>query len=192
MFAEQGYEATSLDSIARAIGLTRTAVYHYFPSKRDVAQAMLTDATQDDWRWWVDAAGSGETLGAKLRAIFAMGVERATEDPTTSRVYLSLVRSGEVDEGAHSALHGYVAELQEDISRLLEDAVADGGLPASTDRTALTDAILGMLWALAAGVAEAPDAHVRGQVMRSVGLLLQSEPWLDESFVRAKTRAQRS
>ncbi len=36
LFAEQGYAATSLRQIAAAVGISRTALFHYFPAKRDL------------------------------------------------------------------------------------------------------------------------------------------------------------
>jgi AcrR family transcriptional regulator len=178
MFAEQGYESTSLDSIARAIGLTRTAVYHYFPSKRDIAQAIFTDEPPDALSWWVDAAHTETTIAAKLRAIFARLVARASEDWTGTQVYMSLVRSGQVDAGVHSTIRGHVTELEEHIGRLVDEASANGELSGSLDRTSLIEAILGMIWALVAGIAEAPDERVQTQVVLAGSLLLNSGAWL--------------
>jgi AcrR family transcriptional regulator len=40
LFAKDGYAATSLDAIAAAAGLTKGAVYHHFPNKREVFRAV--------------------------------------------------------------------------------------------------------------------------------------------------------
>jgi len=42
-FAEKGYGATSLDEIAQALGLTKGAIYHHFPSKRALLEALLEE-----------------------------------------------------------------------------------------------------------------------------------------------------
>ena len=36
LFAKQGYAATSLTEIARAVGVSRTTLFSYFPAKRDL------------------------------------------------------------------------------------------------------------------------------------------------------------
>jgi AcrR family transcriptional regulator len=41
LFAERGYDATSLQLIADEMDLTKAAVYYYFPAKRDILYAVL-------------------------------------------------------------------------------------------------------------------------------------------------------
>src|ERR1700704_1166717 len=42
LFAERGYDATSLQMIADELGLTKAAVYYHFPAKADILhEAML-------------------------------------------------------------------------------------------------------------------------------------------------------
>ncbi len=39
-FSQQGFAATSIDSVARFLGSTKGRVYHYFPSKLDLFNAV--------------------------------------------------------------------------------------------------------------------------------------------------------
>ena len=41
LFAELGYDATSLQMIADELGLTKAAVYYHFPAKRDILHAAM-------------------------------------------------------------------------------------------------------------------------------------------------------
>jgi AcrR family transcriptional regulator len=41
LFTERGYEATSLREIAERLGITKAALYYYFPSKDDMLGALL-------------------------------------------------------------------------------------------------------------------------------------------------------
>ena len=41
LFADQGYDATSLQMIADEMGLTKAAVYYHFPAKVDIRHAIL-------------------------------------------------------------------------------------------------------------------------------------------------------
>src|SRR5271155_4078840 len=47
LFAERGFEATSIDDIALAAGVTKGAVYHHFPSKEAIFVEVL-DAVHRD------------------------------------------------------------------------------------------------------------------------------------------------
>jgi len=43
VFAEKGYFGTSLRDIARAVGVRESALYHYFPSKEALFEAVLVE-----------------------------------------------------------------------------------------------------------------------------------------------------
>ncbi|MGE4335098.1 MAG: TetR/AcrR family transcriptional regulator [Pigmentiphaga sp.] len=45
LFIERGTGGTSIQDIADALGLTRTAVYYYFKKKEDILQALMEDVT---------------------------------------------------------------------------------------------------------------------------------------------------
>jgi AcrR family transcriptional regulator len=54
LFAEQGYEATSLREIAERLGVTKAALYYYFKSKEDIVRSLVEDYVADldeliDW-----------------------------------------------------------------------------------------------------------------------------------------------
>src|ERR1700734_3813199 len=43
MFAEQGYERTSLREIAERLGVTKAALYYHFKSKEDIVHSFTDD-----------------------------------------------------------------------------------------------------------------------------------------------------
>ncbi|GAS92877.1 TetR/AcrR family transcriptional regulator [Mycolicibacterium brisbanense] len=47
LFAREGYEATSLDAVAAAAGMTKGAVYHHFDSKRELFAATFEQVASD-------------------------------------------------------------------------------------------------------------------------------------------------
>lgn len=54
LFAESGYDATSMRAIAERIGITKAALYYHFDSKADIVRAMLVDTERQvaglvDW-----------------------------------------------------------------------------------------------------------------------------------------------
>lgn len=85
LFLEQGYEAVSIDDIARLAGVARQTVFNRFRSKDAVFRAMVTD----HWERWGRAVGVGDVahdapVKAHLRAI-ARGIQAFQEDPEQIR-----------------------------------------------------------------------------------------------------------
>lgn len=54
MFAQQGFEATTLDDIAREVGVSRRTLFRYFDSKNDIPWGQF-DRTLADFRSLLDA-----------------------------------------------------------------------------------------------------------------------------------------
>jgi AcrR family transcriptional regulator len=74
LFGEHGYEATRLDEIAAAAGVTKPIVYRHFNSKRDLYLALL-DRHRDDLAGFVasiPAAGSAEE---RLRSVLVVWLD---------------------------------------------------------------------------------------------------------------------
>ena len=55
IFAERGYDATSMEDVARAAGITKASIYHHVPSK----EALLDAAV----RSYLDRASAGAQEG---------------------------------------------------------------------------------------------------------------------------------
>jgi AcrR family transcriptional regulator len=47
LFAEQGYERTSLREIAERLGVTKAALYYHFKSKDDIVRSLFDDYARD-------------------------------------------------------------------------------------------------------------------------------------------------
>jgi AcrR family transcriptional regulator len=61
LFAEQGYEKTSLREIAERLGVTKAALYYYFKSKEDIVRSLVEDyvAQLDDLIAWAKTQPPG-------------------------------------------------------------------------------------------------------------------------------------
>ena len=66
LFAEQGYEKTSLREIAEHLGVTKAALYYYFKSKEDIVRSLVEDymAEMDELIEW----GKAQPMSAATRA----------------------------------------------------------------------------------------------------------------------------
>ena len=66
LFADQGYEKTSLREIAERLGVTKAALYYYFKSKEDIVRSLVEDyvAELDELIAW----GRQQPRSAETRA----------------------------------------------------------------------------------------------------------------------------
>lgn len=74
LFASRGYEASSLEEIARAAGITKRVIYDHFASKRDLNIAILRKRTEELLTLVAGAVDSeaapAERLAAGIEAFF--------------------------------------------------------------------------------------------------------------------------
>jgi AcrR family transcriptional regulator len=79
LFAEQGYERTSLREIAERLGVTKAALYYHFKSKEDIVRSFTED------------------YFTRLDAVIAWGREQPPNAPTAHEVldrYITIVLEG--------------------------------------------------------------------------------------------------
>ena len=50
LFATHGYDELSMAKLAREAGISKPLLYHYFPSKRDLFEAVLSEAAEEHLR----------------------------------------------------------------------------------------------------------------------------------------------
>jgi AcrR family transcriptional regulator len=86
LLAAHGFEGTALQDIADAVGVTKPAILHHFPSKEHVRQAVL-DAILSHWnealpRLLLAATGSGD----RFDAVFGELYRFFSSDPDRARV----------------------------------------------------------------------------------------------------------
>jgi AcrR family transcriptional regulator len=68
LFGERGYDATRLDEIAAAAGVTKPILYRHFDSKRDLYLALL-DRHRADLSGFIPAMPPEGTVAERLRAV---------------------------------------------------------------------------------------------------------------------------
>jgi AcrR family transcriptional regulator len=68
LFAEQGYEKTSLREIAERLGVTKAALYYYFKSKEDIVRSLVEDyfAEMDSLIAWAKTQPRDRETRAKV------------------------------------------------------------------------------------------------------------------------------
>ena len=90
VLASQGYEETTVEQIAAAVGMSRRAFFNYFSSKEDVVVHLLAGAgarLRDELR----SRPAQEPMAVALRRAFTPFTRLETEDPDKTRRVAGLI-----------------------------------------------------------------------------------------------------
>lgn len=86
IFAERGFQATTMDDIAKEAGFTKPILYQYFDSKTDLYKEIVAQIAQDLIGNLGDAVSKAETPRAKIEVAFEVYFEMVVSDPASFRV----------------------------------------------------------------------------------------------------------
>ncbi len=89
LFAEQGFEATTVDQIAAAAGISRRSFFHYFGTKEDLVLGDTADLGESI-RAVLEARPAEESAWSALRA--ALATLRSSDDPAADLAHARLCR----------------------------------------------------------------------------------------------------
>jgi AcrR family transcriptional regulator len=87
MFAERGYEDTSIEAVLREAGVSRGSLYHHFASKEALFEAVAEEVETSVGAQTVAAASGSQGPVEALRAGFAAWI-RLAGDPVVQRILL--------------------------------------------------------------------------------------------------------
>lgn len=118
LFAQKGYESTSLLDIAKALGISRPALYHYVNSKDELLGMLVEEVSEDLGTVLANLNARGDLSQMdKLRDVVALLVRQRAEHPLQFRI---LDRSETVlpepvgtkhREAKRKVVHGVVAVI---------------------------------------------------------------------------------
>ena len=142
LFATRGFAATSLQDIAKEIGLSRTSIYYYFASKEALLEELVRGVTQ---RTTVIFADLGSATGASHAAKLAEAARRLVLWVTDPHTHFKLL------DRTESELPAELAAVHRDTRRrvlrnmveLIQGGIADGAFKPVNAQVAAF-AILGM------------------------------------------------
>jgi AcrR family transcriptional regulator len=121
VFAQRGYNGSSIDEIAQAAGISKALIYEHFPSKRDLHISLLERGVQEIFERLATAAATSDPGEVRLR----LGVDAFLEFVETRRDVFRMA--------FRDAVEPEVAGVLEGVQRQTAAAVA--GLIASEPRT---------------------------------------------------------
>jgi AcrR family transcriptional regulator len=87
MFADRGYEDTSIEAVLKEAGVSRGSLYHHFASKEALFEAVAKDVETSVGEQTLAAAAGSDGPVAALRAGFLAWI-RLAGDPVVRRILL--------------------------------------------------------------------------------------------------------
>lgn len=120
VFAERGYQATTMEEVAERVGVTKPLIYGYFGSKEGLLSACI-DRARTQLREATVAAWQGVAEGASLEAYFEYGI-RAFFDfiDEHASAFALIQQEGAVAASASSDIEGIRTQQSEVVVEILE------------------------------------------------------------------------
>jgi len=154
LFSEHGFEATTVDQIAAAAGMSRRTFFRYFASKDDLVLTRMLESTSELERV-LGSRPADEPAWPALRAAFDVIVRRQSSHATVSRRLQLMLH-------AEDAVRAIVEEWRRRWTQQLVPLVAQR-LPAGASETAalaVTISALGCLEVAQQAWAEHPGTDL--------------------------------
>ncbi len=142
LFNEQGYDGTSMGDIARALGLTKSAIYHHVPSKAHLLDQALGEAL-DGLTAAVDtaAASADGSAYARLRHVVEESVAVLVAHQPAVTLLLRVRGNSEVESAALRRRRQIDARL----AALVREAVDEGALRDDVSPDLVSRLLFGMV-----------------------------------------------
>lgn len=143
LFARGGYDGTSLDDVAQAIGVTKAAIYHYFPNKKEIYEAIIV-RTLDGLLRFVQAA-TAQVSGPEEKLVRFMTAHADFFEDHYDGFLAMLVGYGGM---RNVVMIAEAQKLRDDYEQALRQIIADGsaqGAFRQVDVPITSRAVLSML-----------------------------------------------
>ncbi|MGA9746218.1 MAG: TetR/AcrR family transcriptional regulator [Nocardioides sp.] len=142
LFNEQGYDGTSMGDVARALGLTKSAIYHHVPSKEHLLEQALDEAL-DGLTAAVDtaAASADGSAYARLRHVVEESVAVLVAHQPAVTLLLRVRGNSEVETAALRRRR----EIDARLAALVREAVDEGALREGVSPDLVSRLLFGMV-----------------------------------------------
>jgi len=114
LFAENGYSDTRLEDIASRVGVQRAALVYYFPDKRQLYEAVLSEGPTDLLERFESISATPDPPQERIEAMVHAWVDVITERPWLARLMLREVAGASASSEPRFAPQGrHILELTE-------------------------------------------------------------------------------
>ncbi|KRE58695.1 TetR/AcrR family transcriptional regulator [Phycicoccus sp. Soil748] len=143
LFIEQGYDGTSMGDLARALGFSKSAIYHHVPSKTHLLSQALDEAL-DGLTEVLDEASrekAGTTAYERLRRAVRRSVEVLVDHQPAVTLLLRVRGNSEVEVAALRRRR----DLDARFAALVREAVDEGSLRSDVSPVLVSRLLFGMV-----------------------------------------------
>lgn len=145
LFAEHGYEAVSLLDIARAVGLSKTTLYHYFDSKDEILGTLIV-ATIKQLNDFVTAAiPAGDPPDRKLIHFMEAQAEFFEQHQMNFKVLLTQF-GNLTDPATRDAAVEWRVNYENAIRQIINEGVASGVFSAERPNSVVRAVLASLYW----------------------------------------------
>lgn len=143
MFGELGYDAATFQEIAVRADLTRPAINHYFPSKRELYREVVAQTNRALIQAGIEEAHRHDGFVERIQAFVAVAQDHDDRSAAAFLVtsVLESQRHPEIADQDHDAL----ASTRDFIGWALQDAHTAGELRSDIDIDIATETLLALL-----------------------------------------------
>ena len=143
IFHQKGYEATSIQEVAEAVGMLKGSLYYYIDAKEDLLFAVIEKAHQLGNDGMASSVEEGGDALAQLRHTITAHVRNNLENLTEIGVFFQDFRS--LGQERRAAIVEERDSYERFVRGIIERGQADGTIDASIDPKLTTMALLGMM-----------------------------------------------
>jgi len=143
IFHQKGYEATSIQEVAEAVGMLKGSLYYYIDAKEDLLFAVIEKAHQLGNDGMASSVEEGGDALAQLRNTITAHVRNNLENLTEIGVFFQDFRS--LGQERRAAIVEERDSYERFVRGIIERGQADGTIDASIDPKLTTMALLGMM-----------------------------------------------
>ena len=139
-FAQQSYHAANTNRISQAAGFAAGTIFNYFPTKKDLMRALLTETAQSHYEFIAGAIRQVDEPRRRLEIFFESGFEFIFQNLAPARVMVN-IRYGADEEFKRHLYTSYQPMFQLVIDEILTPGI-DRGVFRPVDLSATTNLLM--------------------------------------------------
>ncbi|WP_114229021.1 MULTISPECIES: TetR/AcrR family transcriptional regulator [Sphingomonas] len=168
VFWQKGYEGTSLTDLTEAMGITRPSLYAAFGNKESLFRKAL-DLYESEKLAYIGEALAAPTSREVAHRLLsgALATQTSECEPRGCLRVISSVTCGAEAESVKADLQARRASSHQAILQRMEQAKADGDLPAHTDVAGITNYLLAVLQGMSVQAGNGATKEQLAEVVRT-------------------------
>ena len=141
VFNEQGYDATSMDDLAKRLGISKSAIYHHVRGKEELLGLAIDRALDALFAIVEQAEAGSEPAITRLRSLVRSSVELLIDELPYVTLLLRVRGNTAVERSALNRRREFDAR----VSSLMAQAMVDGDVRQDIDPTLTSRLLFGLV-----------------------------------------------